>query len=199
MTSKSLMIVALSALAFATSCKDASQTPQKEGVEKAAAPVTGNKEIAFVEIDSLLTQYTFCIEQKAELESKSKQFEAQMAGKMSQIEKAYMEFQQKMQNGGFTSQEQAQAAQQRIQKLQQDGAQLEQRLTKQMASEQEHFNNTLRDSLKSFLKDYNKQKRYSIIVAKQGDNLLYADEKLNLTKEVIEGMNKRYKAAQKKK
>ena len=66
-----------------------------------------------------------------------------------------------------------------------------------MSAEQEKFNNTLRDSLQSFLKDYNKEMGYSMIVSKQGDNLLYADPSLNLTKAVIEGMNKRYKSTKK--
>ncbi len=66
-----------------------------------------------------------------------------------------------------------------------------------MTAEQEKFNNTLRDSLQSFLKDYNKEMGYSMIVSKQGDNVLYADPSLNLTKAVIEGMNKRYKSTKK--
>lgn len=182
-----------------TACDGKSpKSTQTETPKKATQTTTDSKGIAYVEIDSLLTQYTFCVENKAALESKSKQYEAQMASKMSQMEKAYAEFQQKMQNGTFTSQEQAQAAQQRIQKLQQEGAQLEQQLTKKMAAEQEKFNNTLRDSLKSFLNDYNKTAGYDMILSKQGDNVLYANEKLNITTEVISGLNKRYKAATKK-
>ncbi|MDO5075086.1 MAG: OmpH family outer membrane protein [Bacteroidales bacterium] len=172
--------------------------------EKPETPVTTSKvektetkAMAYVEVDSLLTQYTFCIEQKAALETKSKQYEAQLAGKMSQIQKAMADFQQKMQNGGFTSQEQAQAAQQRVQRMQEEAARLEQSLTKKMAAEQEKFNNTLRDSVRSFLNDYNKAMRYEMILSKQGDNLLYANPKLDITKAVIEGMNKRYNKGKK--
>lgn len=172
--------------------------------EKPETPVTTSKvektetkAMAYVEVDSLLTQYTFCIEQKAALETKSKQYEAQLAGKMSQIQKAMADFQQKMQNGGFTSQEQAQAAQQRVQRMQEEAARLEQSLTKKMAAEQEKFNNTLRDSVRSFLNDYNKAMRYEMILSKQGNNLLYANPKLDITKAVIEGMNKRYNKGKK--
>lgn len=116
---------------------------------------------------------------------------------MAQVQKAYADFQQKMQNGTFTTREQAESAQLRIQKMQQEGAKLEEQLQKRMTAEQEKFNNTLRDSLQSFLKDYNKEMGYSMIVSKQGDNVLYADPSLNLTKAVIEGMNKRYKSTKK--
>lgn len=174
----------------ASSCKKTEAPQTKTPIPKVEKPQ--NKGMAYVEIDSLLTQYTFCVEQKSVLEAKSKQYEAQLAGKMSQIQKAMADFQQKLQNGGFTSQEQAQNAQQRVQRMQEEAARLEQSLTKKMATEQEKFNSTLRDSVRSFLADYNKAMGYEIILSKQGDNVLYANPKLDITKDVIEGMNKRY-------
>lgn len=167
-------------------------TPAAPKIEKQES-----KPLAYVEIDSLLTQYDYCVEQKAVLESKSKNYEAQLAGRMSQIQKAMAEFQQNLQNGGFTSQEQAQKAQQRVQNIQTEAAKLEQSLTKRMAADQEKFNSTLRDSVRSFLKDYNKSMGYEMILSKQGDNVLYANPKLDITKAVIEGMNKRYRKGKK--
>ena len=179
-----------------TACDKQSGKPatSKKGVAvTVTASTDAQPRIAYVEIDSLMTQYRFCTEHKAILEAKSKQFESQLAAKQSQFQKAMLDFQQKMQKGSFTSQDQAQTAQQHLQKLQQEGAQLEQQLTKRMAAEQEKFNNTLRDSLQAFLKDYNKAAGYQLILSKQGDNVLYADQHLDITKEVIDGLNKRYK------
>ena len=177
-------VAALMILTSLSACKkEKSATP----TSKAAAPLAEapnkqqNSPIAYVEVDSLLTQYKFCTENKAVLEAKSKQYQSQVAAKMAQVQKAYADFQQKMQSGAFTTREQAEAAQ----------------LQKRMTAEQEKFNNTLRDSLQSFLKDYNKEMGYSMIVSKQGDNVLFADPSLNLTKAVIEGMNERYKGKKK--
>ena len=102
-----------------------------------------------------------------------------------------------MQKGAFASQDQAMAAQQQIQRMQQEGAHLEQQLQKKMTAEQEKFNKTLRDSLQSFLAEYNRNLGYTMIISKQGDNILYADKSLNITNEVIAGMNKRYKGGKK--
>lgn len=193
---KNFCAITIFALTLATtSC----QKSEKTAVPAPASKVEtkASKNLAYVEIDSLLTQYTFCVEQKTAIEAKSKQYEAQLAGKMNQIQKAMADFQQKLQNGGFTNQEQAQAAQQRVQQMQEDAAKLEQSLTKKMAKEQEHFNNTLRDSLRSFLNDYNKEMRYEMILSKQGDNVLHANPQLDITKAVIEGMNKRYNKSKK--
>lgn len=153
----------------------------------------GNKTIAYVEVDSLLTQYAFCIKEKAALEARAKQYEQQVKNKGTQVEKAMMAFQQKLQQGTFTSQEQAQGEQRKIQAMQEQAVKMQQNLAEKIAKEQERFNKTLRDSVQSYLKDYNKTAKYDIILSKQGDNVLYANESLDITTEVINGMNKRYK------
>ena len=154
---------------------------------------TSGNTLAYVEVDSLLTQYEFCIKEKAALEAKSKQYEAQINAKMSQFQKASVDFQQKVQSGAFTSQAQGEAAQQRLIRLQQEGAKLQQDVQQRMLKAQEKFNKTLRDSVQSFLKDYNREKHYDMIISKQGDNVLYANDKLDITKEVVDGLNKRFK------
>lgn len=161
--------------------------------QEAAVKPAGNS-IAYVEVDSLLTQYEYCIKEKASLEAKSKQYEAQINAKMVQLQKATAEFQQKVQSGAFTSQAQGEAAQQRLVRLQQEGAKLQQEAQQKMLKAQEKFNKTLRDSVQSFLKDYNKDMHFDMIISKQGDNVLYANEKLDITKEVVNGMNKRYQS-----
>ncbi len=161
--------------------------------QEAAVKSAGNS-IAYVEVDSLLTQYEYCIKEKASLEAKSKQYEAQINAKMVQLQKATAEFQQKVQSGAFTSQAQGEAAQQRLVRLQQEGAKLQQEAQQKMLKAQEKFNKTLRDSVQSFLKDYKKDMHFDMIISKQGDNVLYANEKLDITREVVNGMNKRYQS-----
>ena len=161
----------------------------KKEAPKGTAGVVANQEV-----DSLLTQYEYCIKEKASLEAKSKQYEAQINAKMVQLQKATAEFQQKVQSGAFTSQAQGEAAQQRLVRLQQEGAKLQQEAQQKMLKAQEKFNKTLRDSVQSFLKDYNKDMHFDMIISKQGDNVLYANEKLDITREVVNGMNKRYQS-----
>jgi outer membrane protein len=56
----------------------------------------------------------------------------------------------------------------------------------------------LRDSLQHFLAAYNKDKKYDMILTKQGDNILYAAKRFDITDDVINGLNKRYKSTFKK-
>lgn len=194
---KFLSIIALvgvcSPLCFVSCNKK--EAPKGEAVVKAnqeAATKSSGSTIAYVEIDSLLTQYEFCVKEKAALEAKTKQYEAQINAKMAQFQKASADFQEKVQSGAFTSQAQGEAAQKQLMRLQQEGAKLQQDVQQKMLKAQEKFNKSLRDSVQSFLKDYNKDKRYDMILSKQGDNVLYANSELDITQEVVEGMNKRY-------
>ena len=65
-------------------------------------------------------------------------------------------------------------------------------------AETEKYNKALHDSIANYLKVYNKDKKYSLIFSKQGDNLLYADKAYDVTAEVVAGLNKAYKGSAKK-
>ena len=47
------------------------------------------------------------------------------------------------------------------------------------------------------LKEYTKDKKYTIVLAKSGDNILYADKACDITDEVVKGLNKAYKGMKK--
>ena len=74
---------------------------------------------------------------------------------------------------------------------------LNQRLTNEFQKETEKYNNALRDSIQHYLKTYNQDKHYSLILSKAGDNLLYADKAFDITNEVVAGLNKAYKPSPK--
>lgn len=176
---------------------------KKENVNTRTADMQqgGNKAsglIAYVEYDSLMSQYEYCKEYSDQLQQRSASYQQQLANKQRALEKAAEDFQRKLQSGQYTSQEQAQAQQQKLQQQQEQLQRLSMELEQKFATEQAEINNALRDSLQNFLKDFNKDGRYSIIMAKVGDNLLYADPKLDITNQVISGLNKRYKQKSKK-
>jgi outer membrane protein len=84
-------------------------------------------------------------------------------------------------------------AQASIQKEQNDLAELADRLQNEFALEQARINDEARDSIQSFLKRYNKTKKFDYVLVKAGDNLLIANPKYNITNDIVKGLNKRYK------
>ena len=100
--------------------------------------------------------------------------------------------QQKAQKGEYTSQEQVQQAQASLQRQQQQYENLEAKYQREMLEATNDFNKSLRDSIQNFIAEFNKDGRYAMILGKQDVSLLYADPALNITDQVIKGLNKRY-------
>ena len=191
---KKYIFSALAIAAMMVSCKN--QSPKMDDQPAAAASGDGLK-IAYVEVDSLMTQYTFAKDYSVTLQKKSNNARNTLNQKGNALQAAAANFQQKLNNNGFQSREQAASQQAAIERQQRDLQELQARLENELASETAKFNETLRDSLQNFLKVYNKDKKYDLILAKSGDNILIADKKLDVTQDVINGLNKRYKPSAK--
>jgi len=195
---KKYILSALAIAAVLTSCNNAS--PKMD--EKPAEAVTTSSEgmrMAYIEVDSLMTQYNFAKDYSVTLEKKSNNARNTLNQKGQQLQAAVNNFQQKMNNNGFQSREEAARVQMAIEKQQRDLQELQQRLETELASETQKFNTALRDSLKSFLNAYNRDKKFDYIISKAGDNILYSNPKYDITQDVINGLNKRYKAGSSKK
>ena len=184
------------ALAAATtmglvSCDKSS--PKMDDKTPASAQKSGEcAKIAYVEVDSIMTQYKFCKEYSKILETKGNNIQKTLATKQQQLQAAAANFQQKIQQNAYTR-EQAEAIQAGLQKQNNDLLVLNQRLSAEFQTETDNFNKALHDSLQHYLAFYNKDKKYSLIFSKQGDNLLYADKAYDITNEVVAGLNKAYK------
>ena len=191
---KKYLFGALAFAALMTSCNNASpkmdEKPQAAGAEN----VSGMK-IAYVEVDSLMTQYNFAKDYSVTLQKKSNNARNTLTQKGNLLQAAVNNFQQKLQNNGFQSREQAASVQAAIERQQRDLQELQARLENELASETQKFNTALRDSLNSFLTSYNKDKKYDMILSKSGDNILFANQKYDITQDIINGLNKRYKPA----
>lgn len=192
---KKYIFPALAIAAMMVSCNNANSKMDEQPVA-ADASASGMK-IAYVEVDSLMTQYDFAKDYSVTLQKKSNNARNTLNQKGGALQAAVNNFQQKLNNNGFTSREQAASQQAAIEGQQRDLQELQARLENELASETAKFNEALRDSLQNFLKDYNKDKQFDLILSKAGDNILMANKKFDITNDVINGLNKRYKPAKK--
>ena len=191
---KKYMFLAAAAVVALASCNNASPKMDEQPAAASAGESTGNVKIAYVEVDSLMTQYEFCKEFTLILQKKSTNARNTLNQKGQALQNAAANFQQKLQNNGFTSREQAESQQAAIQRQQQSLQELQARLENELANETNKYNEGLRDSLQHFLAAYNKDKKFDLILTKQGDNILYAAKRFDITNDVINGLNKRYKS-----
>jgi len=149
--------------------------------------------VAYVRTDSLLVNYKFFIDLNNDMLKKQEDKTLILKQKDDKLKKDIAVFQQKLQNNVFITQERAQQEQDRLIGLQQDLQELANQAQKEMAMEQAKNNQQLQDTIIAALKIFNSPKKYELILSNTGtDNILYADDIYDITKEVTDFLNDRY-------
>ncbi len=190
----------------ASNASNVSTVSNDSNAVAAVAPVASG-DIVYMDVDTVLQNYNLAKELTAQLTSKQEKSANSLQSKqnklqqdMANYQKEAAQFQQDYQNGKFLTQVSIQEAQQKLlakeqelMKQDQDLQALNQKLTKEMLDEQEKMNKRLRDSLNSVLAMYQKENRYKMILSNNAsDNVIWADQSLNITKTVTDDLNARY-------
>lgn len=185
-----VLVAAVVALFVMNYGKDAKKVSVAEGE---VAAVSDKLPVAYLNIDSLLLNYQFAQEANEKLMSKQEDARLKLNTKLRTLQNEMADFQRKLDNGAFLSQERAQKEYQRLQKKQQDLEQLEAKLTQDILEENQALNLQLSDSLMNYLKTYNADGRFEIILNNNAkDNILMAADGYDITNDVVNGLNARY-------
>ncbi len=170
-----------------------SKNEEETTVETAQPAETTGLKIAYVELDTLMSQYQLYKDYSEVLTRKGNNIQKTLAQKQRALESHAASVQKRYESNEFTTRDELERAQASIEKEQRDLAELADRLQNEFAMEQARINEEARDSIQSFLKKYNKTKKYDYVMVKAGDNLLIANPKYNITNDIVKGLNKRYK------
>ncbi|MBE6303323.1 MAG: OmpH family outer membrane protein [Bacteroidales bacterium] len=194
-----IALFAFATMLFFTQCakEQSAQQGSNDATNTTTTAAEKSIKIAFVDIDSLLAKYEFSIIVNKEMLRKEEDMRMKLAEKAKALQADYDDFQKKLQNNVYATRERAEEEQARILKQKDALEKLEQRLIGELSAESQKNNITLHDSINSFLKAYNAEKKFDLILSRVGDNLLYANDALNITEEVINGLNARYTPATK--
>lgn len=159
------------------------------------AAKSGNMKIAYVDMDSVSSKYQLYLDLKQSLQKKQSNAEATLYKKGKDLNALAQQIQSNMQTNKYTR-EQYEAAQRNFSQQQQSLQSLQERLGNEFQAEQGKAMQEVHDSITNFLRAYNKDKKYTVIVEK--GNTLLIDPSCDITKDVIAGLNKRYAAKDKK-
>ena len=150
--------------------------------------------IAYIDVDSLLTNYEFAKDANNKLLSKGESSRATLNQKARQLQNEMVEFQRKVQHNAFLSRERAEQEQARLIGKQQELEELDQKMTQELMLEQQKLNQQLRDTLDVFVKKYVEGKNIQVIFSNTlKDNILYSVEQYDITPDVVAQLNARYK------
>ncbi len=150
--------------------------------------------IVYVNIDTLLNNYEYFSDMQEDFTDKQSELEAELNNRSRQYEASAMDYQNKVQKGLVTRREAAELEQQ-LMAEQQSLLQLRDELTMQLQEEEQVSNRKLINAIMEYLKVYNEDQNYQFIFSNSfGDNVLFANEQLDITYNVLPGLNEQYRA-----
>lgn len=162
--------------------------------EETGHEISGSSAIAFINIDSLLNHMKMYSDIQEVLNKKQQNLEANFASKYRTFEQSVNKFQNEVNKGLLTRSE----MQTKDQQLADEKLKLENlhnEYLQQMQEEGLVSHRKVIDYIMEYLKEYNQDKNLQYIFSYSfGSNLLYADENLDITKEIIIGLNNKYNA-----
>ena len=188
-----LLLVAACAVAL-TSCneKPKDTKPTANLPQAAMEKLT----IRYVDEDSIMNNYNLAKDINEAMLRRQNQFDAAQTQKGNEINKFGTAMQQKLKTNGYLTEDSYKADEAKLQKMQNDAQNYLGNLQQSIQNELMQSQTQLMDSINNFMNEYAKQKGYDMVLRKSAT--LYIDSKYDVTKEVIDGLNKRYNKVAKK-
>lgn len=149
--------------------------------------------IVFINADTLTANYNVFKELKSQIEARHSALESQLNVKAQKFQKDYMDYQQRASQGQITV-DQAKATEEDLVKRKAELDEMEAQLGK-VYDDMQLKNIEIQKKVMDYLREYNKNGAYSYIMTytANGGNILYAKDSLEITKEIVDGLNARYK------
>ena len=156
----------------------------------------GNAPIAYVELDSLNEKITYIKEKRRALEAEQKVIESEWQRSMRSLEAQRDNF---VKRGDAITQAEAEKFQGQLIEQQQKIEANKQNAAQRLSEKSYVFMDDIQSKLKTFLKEYNKDQRYMYILTSGTglDYMIYRDSTLNITDDVIRGMNEKMSSLKK--
>ncbi len=148
--------------------------------------------IAYVSYDSLLANYSFAKEIQMDMLRKEMSINNTIEEERKVLQKEAAEFERKVQNNLFLSQETAQAEYDKIMKKDQELLQRGQAMIANLEQESNELYAEMTECVNRYIKEYNDEHGYDFILTKIGGNMLYANEAYDITADIVEGLNAKY-------
>ncbi|MDD3741232.1 MAG: OmpH family outer membrane protein [Bacteroidales bacterium] len=158
---------------------------------------TGIANVAYINLDTLLLEYKYSIKLNEDFLTEQAKAKGNLESRMKSFEKKYNEFSEKMRLGSFISQASMETQQNELMQEQTNIQKLEEDLTNQLLEQQAAMNAELYDTVMNFVKEFNKDGRYMLILGNAaGSSILYAEPGMDITREVLDQLNERYAKSQ---
>jgi outer membrane protein len=150
--------------------------------------------VAYIDLDSLQNNYTYYKKIKAEFEQKQSAANDEITSMQKKYQARAVQLQQK---ASSMNQKEQESAMQEMNKMQQDLQARKQGIDNELYNYNSKMKEDILTRIQDFLKEYNADGRYSYIFSYEPGFMFYKDSTLNITTDVISGLNQKYSASKK--
>ncbi len=153
--------------------------------------------IAYVNTDSLWSKYEYYQDMRDDLLKEKEVLERQYENQMKKFENKVIRFREK---APMLSQREGQRQQTAIMEEEQRLVQLQEDLTLQLAESETEKNESIRARIVGEIETFNLEGGYDFILGYSlSSDVIYADDRLDVTAEIVKRLNEKYRAEQGKK
>lgn len=191
-------LIAVLAISSLASCSSNATDPSGEVLTKTAdsvAAVMPQINIRFINEDTISANYNLAKDFKEQAIREYSKLENARQAKANEIQKFGAQIEQKMKSNGYLSEASYNADMAKINKMQEDAqnylANMQRNTEQQLAAQQQQ----LTDSINAFIQEYNATKQYDAILYRAAG--VYFNPALDITNEVLQGLNARYNKVKK--
>ena len=181
-------VVVFGILSLTKGGKSADVQTDGAAVETAAS----KGDIVYVNLDRILMEYDMANDLRSVVETKVQNIQSEVNRRAKKLENDVIDFQNKIDKGLLTrtnAEVQSQKLQQQELEFNNYAAQKEQ----EIQEEQVVMMNQLGDAIQTFLNKYNEEKQYAMILTNSGGApVITADAALDITDDVLAGLNEEY-------
>lgn len=185
--------ISLSLLLAMVSCGKDSNKNSEEFSPSAMSSLqesSGLPNYRYVDYDSLISKYNLARDYQEEMMRMQQNLESEVKRHENAIQSLATKMQNNLQNNIYMTQASFDADQEKLNNMQANAQQSVAQLQANFQQAALISDKAVNDSIRSFIKDYNKAKGYDAIFIK--DVTLYINPALDITAEVVEGLNARY-------
>ena len=143
--------------------------------------------IAYVNSDTLLSKYSYYEEVSKTLEEKGQKLQQEYTRRAEGLQKQIEDYQRTMTNMTIA---QARAVEEDLGNKRQNLMQYQESINQQLYQEQAKITQDLYEKVAAFLKTYGEDHGLQVVLTyTPGSGVWYANEELNITEQVVEGLN----------
>lgn len=189
----SAIILSMAACLGLAACNGNTNATVAADAQPATATTQGA--IVYFDLDRVINEYDMANDLSSVVEAKVNSINQEVNRRGAKLEKDVLAFQDKI-NKGLLTQSVAEAQNQKLIEQQNSFQQYAAQKQQEIAEEQQVMLNNVANAIKTYLDEFNAEKKYALILTTQGGILpapvAAGDPSLNITDELIDGLNKAY-------